>query len=310
MGEKSRFTIQELLGVLPRKQRQLLKCPFHHDETPSLSVNFERQLWYCFSCGIGGTAKDLAKRLGKDVESEEKRFSEAYWDALSIRNINAVVDFLFEKRYNSCEHITKENLAEVIIAYGIVLLSDVKLEKTEQFSGVLYPMQDWTGNIVGYQSWSPERKPKYKSKFTRGLVRPMTLESKSPVCVVDGAFDAFAGYICGMDCVATCGANATDEQIFAISRLATGKKIIIFPDKKKEDICAWYRVAKKLSKMHSSVFIANYKHYRHKDIDEHLVSGDIDLVFKAYNEAAPFKEWEERIKDYVLGQSGNSEKRA
>jgi DNA primase len=29
-------------------------CPFHREETPSLSVNPRAQLWRCFGCGIGG----------------------------------------------------------------------------------------------------------------------------------------------------------------------------------------------------------------------------------------------------------------
>jgi DNA primase len=29
-------------------------CPFHREETPSLSVNPRAQLWRCFGCGAGG----------------------------------------------------------------------------------------------------------------------------------------------------------------------------------------------------------------------------------------------------------------
>jgi len=30
------------------------KCPFHNEKTPSFSVNREKQLFYCFGCGVGG----------------------------------------------------------------------------------------------------------------------------------------------------------------------------------------------------------------------------------------------------------------
>ena len=29
-------------------------CPFHPDDTPSLSVNPSQGLWSCFGCGAGG----------------------------------------------------------------------------------------------------------------------------------------------------------------------------------------------------------------------------------------------------------------
>ncbi len=30
------------------------KCPFHNEKTPSFSVNREKQMFYCFGCGVGG----------------------------------------------------------------------------------------------------------------------------------------------------------------------------------------------------------------------------------------------------------------
>jgi DNA primase len=30
------------------------KCPFHKDDTPSMTVSAEKGLWHCFGCGEGG----------------------------------------------------------------------------------------------------------------------------------------------------------------------------------------------------------------------------------------------------------------
>src|SRR5439155_19442945 len=40
-----------------------VRCPFHDDEHPSLSLNDEKGLWYCNPCGQGGTAIGLYERV-------------------------------------------------------------------------------------------------------------------------------------------------------------------------------------------------------------------------------------------------------
>jgi len=89
--------IEEVIGErvqLDRHNKAL--CPFHSEETPSLSVNVNKQYFYCFGCGVGGNvfnfvmldqkvsfweaAKYLAQRKGItfptaqiDFEAEEQR---------------------------------------------------------------------------------------------------------------------------------------------------------------------------------------------------------------------------------------------
>lgn len=43
-----------------------IRCPFHDDRTPSASWNDETHLFYCFTCGWGGTARSVAERLGNE----------------------------------------------------------------------------------------------------------------------------------------------------------------------------------------------------------------------------------------------------
>jgi hypothetical protein len=54
-----------------------VRCPFHEDHRPSLSVNRNTGLWYCHSCAEGGTAKQFADRLGVDPPSTSTRGPDA-----------------------------------------------------------------------------------------------------------------------------------------------------------------------------------------------------------------------------------------
>ena len=47
-------TISQTVQLRKAGKSWMGKCPFHDDQTPSLSVSPEKQLFYCFSCGKGG----------------------------------------------------------------------------------------------------------------------------------------------------------------------------------------------------------------------------------------------------------------
>ena len=43
-------------------------CPFHPDRNPSLSVNFDKGVYFCQGCQSSGPLSRLAQRLGVDVQ--------------------------------------------------------------------------------------------------------------------------------------------------------------------------------------------------------------------------------------------------
>jgi DNA primase len=54
-------------------------CPFHHEKTPSFTVDPERKLYYCFGCHKGGTIVDFIMEMDKlsyveTLETLAKRF--------------------------------------------------------------------------------------------------------------------------------------------------------------------------------------------------------------------------------------------
>lgn len=58
--------IERLLGVdLKEEGENNLKCPFHEDSTPSLTLNWEKGVYHCFGCGAKGKVSGLVKAVTK-----------------------------------------------------------------------------------------------------------------------------------------------------------------------------------------------------------------------------------------------------
>jgi DNA primase len=65
--------IADILGhpVSERNQNAVVRCPFHDDRLPSLSIDLDRGLWICFGCGLRGGLHSLATRLNAEVDDVE-----------------------------------------------------------------------------------------------------------------------------------------------------------------------------------------------------------------------------------------------
>lgn len=76
------FPLQQVLekdGVklIGTGSSKMALCMFHKEHTPSMSVNLEKGLWFCFGCHVGGSVIDyVARRDGKSPEVVLKEFAE------------------------------------------------------------------------------------------------------------------------------------------------------------------------------------------------------------------------------------------
>jgi 5S rRNA maturation endonuclease (ribonuclease M5) len=61
-----------LPGLDPAKTQQDVRCLFHSDATPSMSVNLEDGEWFCHACDFGGGMVHFEMQL---LEIEDKRFA-------------------------------------------------------------------------------------------------------------------------------------------------------------------------------------------------------------------------------------------
>ena len=86
----SRLSLSEIVGEkvkLTRKGREFTGlCPFHHEKTPSFTVNDEKEFYHCFGCGAHGNVirflmeahkyhfldavKELSSRAGLSLPQE------------------------------------------------------------------------------------------------------------------------------------------------------------------------------------------------------------------------------------------------
>jgi CHC2 zinc finger len=53
------------LRPLRGRRHGLVGCPFHGDDTPSLSVDLDREIFHCFGCGAQGGRNRFAELVGE-----------------------------------------------------------------------------------------------------------------------------------------------------------------------------------------------------------------------------------------------------
>lgn len=100
---RSRLSLAEIVGEkvkLTRKGRVFFGlCPFHHEKTPSFSVNEEKEFYHCFGCGAHGDA------IGFLMEKDHYSFIEAVRELAARANLSLPHDFS-SKEEKSQEDLT------------------------------------------------------------------------------------------------------------------------------------------------------------------------------------------------------------
>lgn len=128
---------QYLDNVLPNKSEQLVRCIFHDDTSPSLSINIEKGLFYCHACHVGGDVNDFLRLVSNQsklhlIESDVERFHHI------LLHDEKMLDFLRKTR-----NITKETVIQRKIGYDNL---------TGRF---VIPIYDIDGNILGIRKYKP-----------------------------------------------------------------------------------------------------------------------------------------------------------
>lgn len=184
-------------------------CPVHpNTNTPAASVNVEKGVWVCYSCGAKGKVGDeivipddtrLLSALDA-LEIDSRVYPEAWLDQFSARSE------YWESRF------TPDAIAHFRLGYDAVKQMPC------------YPLRDNHGGVLGvvYRNMDPESGRKYI--YPRGVKISHYLFAGEPVhtpvvVLTEGATDAIAVWEVGVRGVASYGASLSDTQVAALLRI-------------------------------------------------------------------------------------------
>ena len=114
------------------------KCPFHKDDTPSMTVSAEKGLWHCFGCGEGGDV------IGFVMKIERLSFMEA------VRRLAEEVGLSFEPTDDGARDELRSVMADVANSFAKNLRSDAGEKARDYLVKRGYPESCWTGYGLGY----------------------------------------------------------------------------------------------------------------------------------------------------------------
>lgn len=93
--------ISDYTSLTERGGRYWGLCPFHHEKTPSFSVDREKQLYYCFGCKVGGNVANFIMKM------ENLTFGEAV-ELLSRRCGLPMPQMIDDKQYHEVKEKKKQ----------------------------------------------------------------------------------------------------------------------------------------------------------------------------------------------------------
>ncbi|MBE0634768.1 DNA primase, partial [Candidatus Bipolaricaulota bacterium] len=114
------------------------KCPFHKDDTPSMTVSAEKGLWHCFGCGEGGDV------IGFVMKIERLSFIE------TVRRLAEEVGLSFEPAEDGARDELRALMADVANLFAKNLRADAGEKARDYLSNRGYPASCWTTYNLGY----------------------------------------------------------------------------------------------------------------------------------------------------------------
>lgn len=248
----------------------MVKCPFHNDKTPSMSVNIEKNMFYCFGCGAGGdpitfvqkidnlsfidACKKMAEWYGITACSKSPDNNAAYerivtWAEKNLQKEDSAIKYLNRRGLNE-ESIKAFRIGWIGDEFPLAQhnLSQALLEKmglakniTQFFKRrIIFPitMHNKHIGIGGRGFFGAKNLPKYlntsfqKNEYLFGFDQAKAkLRNKDLTLVlVEGYLDAILCYQYGIPAVASLGTNVSEQQLSLCFELAKSVAICMDGD--------------------------------------------------------------------------------
>jgi hypothetical protein len=212
-----------LLGLQVAKtsgKELIVFCPYHSDQNASAEYNPEKGFFYCFGCQTAKSARELAEDLGgalvpiSDTHQIFGKFDEAKssdWRHL-LHNPSAVGN----------KYLQNRGVPDFLVRY-------FKLRQNPD--GILFPLEDRFGDVIGFQVRHYEAKPKYMFYGERPPVWPMRqLFVNAPTFITEGVFGVLRGLSFRANTVAIMGAGAMGSYGKLMTTLPASDKVYAMMD--------------------------------------------------------------------------------
>lgn len=251
---KGAAQISEVVGRYLGGARQgMIRCPFHKDKTPSMSINSQKNMFYCFGCGVGGDSITFVQKMD-NLEFIDACKKIAEWYGIKINRIGVVSDerrayeqlILWASNNLNNSHIVKEYLTNrgldehTMQAFKLGWINkewkkflesngmnSELLERMGIPQNIIFLFEDRIifpiivrGQCLGIGGRGlAQQVPKYlntgvkKKELLFGFDQARIRIGNQPILLVEGYLDAMLCYQYKIAAVASLGTNVSEEQL-------------------------------------------------------------------------------------------------
>lgn len=179
---RSRTMLSTLIGrsiKVTRAGREYKACcPFHHEKTPSFTINDEKGFYHCFGCGAHGDAirwmtdqrglsfmdavKELAATAGMDVPAPDPRAAQKQEEAKGLRDVTTAAAQWFEGQLGGVDggaaraYLQKRGISDATRrAFGFGFAPDSRTKLKTALSDFPVPMLVEAGMLIAVDDKEP-----------------------------------------------------------------------------------------------------------------------------------------------------------
>ena len=211
--------VVEAFGVKLNSKHQGL-CPFHHEKTPSFTVDPGNQMFKCFGCGVGGDAIKFVEMIkGIEPIDAAKLLAEMYHIDIEDRPKSKgqlITEYLKKciADIDKTDYFQKRGLKASTI-------KNFRLGYDAYRKAVVIP---YSSQLLYYQTRGTEEKTFYKPKTEDAGPEPiynieaMRLKTKEPIFIVESPICAMSVVQSGGNAIATCGTSGWKKVIDEVKK--------------------------------------------------------------------------------------------